>query len=136
MAPPQSPSRGFLTVCKSKVENAVITDASLHYHGSLTVDEEILEAAGIVPNEKVLAVNLNNGERFETYVIPGRKGSGQICLNGGTARLGQVGDKIGFLAFMTVEEHTARRIKPIIVTLSPGNKLAAKTRIRKRRTSR
>ena len=113
----------LLTLCKAKVENAEITDANLEYQGSLTVDSAILAKAHIYPYEKVLVVNFNTGERFETYVIPGEKRSGIICLNGGTARLGQRGDKIGFLAFVQVDEETAIDFKPVVVTLQGNNKL-------------
>ena len=113
----------LVSICKVKVENAVVTEANLHYHGSFTVDEVILEKAGILPYEKVLVVNFNNGARFDTYVIPGEKNSGVICLNGATARLGRVGDKVGFLVFGIMEESKARDFKPQIITLKEGNKV-------------
>jgi len=112
----------LVDICKAKVENAVVTEANIHYHGSFTVDEAILEKAGIYPYEKVIVVNFNNGVRFETYVIPGQKGSGVVCLNGATARLGQIGDKVGFLVFASMEENEAKNFKPKIITLKDGNK--------------
>ncbi len=79
---------------KSKIHRAVITQAELYYQGSLTIDEELMEAADLLPYEKVSVVNVNNGERFETYVITGERGSGVICLNGAAARKGSVGDEV------------------------------------------
>ena len=82
----------FVQILKSKIHRAVVTEANLNYIGSITIDAELLDKAGILPNEKVYIVNNNNGERFETYVIPGERNSGVICLNGAAARKAEVGD--------------------------------------------
>src|SRR5690348_3397918 len=92
------------TMCKSKIHRATVTEANLGYEGSITVDETLLQAADIVPYEMVHVLNLNNGERFETYAIPGEKGSGAICLNGAAARLGVVGDKVIIISTAVVDE--------------------------------
>ena len=84
----------FIPFCKSKIAHATVTEAELHYEGSITVDEDILSAAEILPGQRVEILNMNNGNRFETYAIQGPSGSGVICLNGPAARLGLVGDKI------------------------------------------
>ena len=87
-------SRFLALIFKSKIHRAKITEANLYYEGSITIDEKIMKAAGILPYEQVMVSNLNNGERFETYVISGKSGSGEICLNGPTARKGVAGDKV------------------------------------------
>ncbi|MBF0619817.1 MAG: aspartate 1-decarboxylase, partial [Candidatus Omnitrophica bacterium] len=84
----------YLTFCKSKIGHATITQAELYYEGSITIDENLINAVGIIPGEKVEVLNINNGARLETYVIAGKAGSGQICLNGPAARQGHVGDKL------------------------------------------
>lgn len=89
----------FISVCKSKIHRATVTDANLHYTGSLTIDYDLMEQAGIVPYEKVHVVNVNNGARFETYAIKGERGSGTICMNGAAARLGQPGDLIIIITY-------------------------------------
>jgi aspartate 1-decarboxylase len=113
----------LLQICKAKVENAVVTDTNLSYQGSLAVDLDILDRAGVLPYENALVVNFNTGERFETYIIAAERGSGRIGLEGGTARLGQVGDRIGFLCYAWVDPQEAEGLKPRIVTLKEGNKL-------------
>ncbi|MCB1308373.1 MAG: aspartate 1-decarboxylase [Leptospiraceae bacterium] len=89
----------YISLCKSKIHRATVTQADLHYEGSLTVDLNLLKAAGILPYEKVSVVNINNGSRLETYTIVGEPGSGVICLNGAAARLGQPGDMIIIIAY-------------------------------------
>lgn len=114
---------------RAKIHMASVTEANLEYEGSITVDEVILKKAGILPYEQVMISNLNNGERFETYVIPGRKNSGVICLNGPTARKGAVGDRIiifcygYFVVDSTLrEDKDIRKFKPRIVILDSENR--------------
>ena len=96
----------YRIMLKSKIHRATITQADLNYEGSLTIDQDLLDRADILMHEKVAVVNINNGARFETYVIPGERGSGIICLNGAAARLGEVGDKVIIISYanMTTEE--------------------------------
>ena len=92
---------------KAKIHKATVTEANLHYNGSLAMDRSLMDAAGILPMERVQVVNLNNGERFETYAIEGESGSGTICANGGVARLAVPGDKVLILTYAMVEEEEA-----------------------------
>ncbi len=105
----------WIEVVKSKIHKVTVTEANLQYVGSITVDEDLMEAANIMENEKVQVVNINNGERLETYVIKGKRGSGEICLNGPAARKAAVGDVIIIIsyAFLTPEE--ARSFEPSLV---------------------
>lgn len=114
----------FIQVLKSKIHRVKITQAELHYVGSITIDEDLIEAAGLIEGEKVQIVNVNNGERLETYVIKGERGSGMICMNGPAARKVQVGDIIIIIsyAFMTPDE--ARGYKPSIIFPDDNNKLS------------
>ncbi|MFN8237237.1 MAG: aspartate 1-decarboxylase [Chitinophagales bacterium] len=111
----------FVHVFRAKLHRVVVTEANLNYMGSITVDENLLDASGILPNEKVQVVNINNGERFETYVIRGERGSGQICLNGPAARKVQLGDKLIVIAYgmMTLEE--AKNFTPTAVYVDENN---------------
>jgi aspartate 1-decarboxylase len=113
----------LLEMFKAKIHQATITQADLHYEGSLTVDMDLLEASGILPNEKVQVVNINNGNRFETYTIIGERGSGVIGLNGAAARLGLPGDKIIIISYaqMTLEE--AQNFKPTVIVVDDKNKI-------------
>jgi aspartate 1-decarboxylase len=113
----------IIEVLKSKIHRVRVTEAELNYVGSITIDEAIIEAANIIPNEKVQIVNNNNGARFETYVIKGERGSGVICLNGAAARLAQVGDIIIIISYaqMTMEE--AKEFEPILVFPDENNRL-------------
>lgn len=104
-----------IEVLKSKIHRVKITQAELHYVGSITIDEDLMEAADLVENEKVQIVNINNGERLETYVITGKRGSGEICLNGPAARKAQVGDIIIIISYCSIEKEEARSHKPIII---------------------
>jgi len=108
----------FLTVLKSKIHRIKVTDKNLHYEGSITIDEDLMEEAGLVPNERVEVYNINNGERFSTYVIPGKRGSKECVLNGATARKGEVGDLLIVVAFTILEPAEAKAFKPKIVYLN------------------
>ncbi|SFH09703.1 L-aspartate 1-decarboxylase [Desulfotomaculum arcticum] len=116
----------FLTVFKSKIHRAVVTQADLNYVGSITIDEALMEAADIMPNEKVQVVNNNNGARFETYVIPGPRDSGIICLNGAAARLVQPGDTVIIITYAMLEREEARVFKPTVVLVDEQNKIIKK----------
>ena len=108
---------------RSKIHRVVVTDASIDYEGSLTVDEVLLKAAGIQPYEQVMVSNLNNGERFETYVIAGPAHSGTICLNGPTARKGIIGDRIVIFCYELYSDEELARYQPIIVQVDEKNRL-------------
>ncbi len=108
---------------RAKIHMATVTDSNINYEGSLTVDEIILNAVGIKPYEQVMVSNLNNGERFETYVIPGEKNSGIICLNGPTARKGAIGDKIIIFCYEYYTEDELKGFSPRIVRLDEKNRI-------------
>ena len=110
-------------MCKSKIHGAVVTEANLKYEGSITIDEALMEVANIVAYEKVQVVNLSNGVRLETYVIPGKRNSGVICLNGPAARLGHQGDKVHIISYCIVPEMQIRRWKPKVVAVKAQNKV-------------
>ncbi len=109
---------------RAKIHLATVTDSNLEYEGSITVDEDILRKAEILPYEQVMVSNLNNGERFETYVIPGKKG--EICLNGPTARKGAVGDRIIIFCYEYMETDEALNHKPVIIRLNSKNRIIKK----------
>ncbi|TSJ43595.1 aspartate 1-decarboxylase [Mucilaginibacter corticis] len=113
----------IIEVLKSKLHRARVTQAELNYVGSITIDEDLMDAANIIANEKVQIVNNNNGARFETYVIRGERGSGTICLNGATARLAQVGDIVIIMSYAYMEMDEARTYEPILVFPDIDNKL-------------
>jgi len=108
---------------KSKIHRATVTESNIEYEGSLTIDEAIIEAAGILPYEQVMVSNLNNGERFETYIIPGKRGSGIVCLNGPTARKGVVGDEIIIFCYCYYAEEELRNFSTKIVRLDKKNRI-------------
>jgi aspartate 1-decarboxylase len=112
-----------IEVLKSKIHRAVITEANLHYVGSLTLDEDLMDASNIIEHEKVQIVNVNNGTRIETYVIRGKRGSGVCCLNGPAARQGAVGDVVIVISYATMDFGEARSFKPWIVFPKEGNRL-------------
>ncbi|HXB43135.1 MAG TPA: aspartate 1-decarboxylase [Puia sp.] len=112
-----------IEVLKSKIHRAVITEANLNYVGSLTLDEDLMEAANLIENEKVQVVNVNNGSRIETYIIKGRRGSGVCCLNGPAARQGAVGDIVIVISYATMEFEEAKTFKPWIIFPKEVNKL-------------
>ena len=99
----------LIQICKSKIHRARVTEANLQYEGSITIDARIMERAELLPYEKVQVVNLNNGERFETYVIKGKANSRTICLNGPAARLGEVGDQVIIISYAGVEPDEAKK---------------------------
>ncbi|OPZ74556.1 MAG: Aspartate 1-decarboxylase precursor [Firmicutes bacterium ADurb.Bin456] len=113
----------FLTMFKSKIHRATVTEAELNYMGSITIDEALLEAAEILPNEKVQVVNNNNGSRFETYVIKGERDSGVICLNGAAARLVQPGDTVIIISYALLDSREARTFRPAIVMVNGANRI-------------
>ena len=113
----------IIEVLKSKLHRVRVTQAELNYVGSITIDEDLIEAANIIPNEKVQIVNNNNGARFETYVIKGERGSGTVCLNGATARLAQVGDVVIIMSYAYMEQDEARAYQPILIFPDNDNKL-------------
>ncbi|MBD3332650.1 aspartate 1-decarboxylase [candidate division GN15 bacterium] len=112
----------LITVCKSKIHRATITDTSIDYVGSVTIDEDLMNLAGLVEYEKVQIANINNGERLETYVIKGRAGSGAIELNGAAARKGNKGDLIIIIAYGHLDQAEADGFKPAIVHVDNNNK--------------
>ncbi|MBI3259395.1 MAG: aspartate 1-decarboxylase [Ignavibacteriae bacterium] len=111
---------------KSKIHRASITQADLNYEGSLTVDEELMEAANMLTYEKISIVNINNGERIETYLIAGERGSRTICLNGAAARRGAVGDKIIIISYANLSEEEALKHKPTVVLVDDNNNIIDK----------
>ena len=113
----------FIEVYKSKIAHGHITEAELFYEGSITVDQDLMKAVDLIPGEKVDVLNINNGNRFTTYIIPGEAGSGRICLNGPAARLGLVGDQVIILSFAAMEPQEARNFKPKVIHLDENNKI-------------
>ncbi len=112
-----------IQILKSKVHRAVITEANLNYVGSLTLDEDLMNAANMIENEKVQIVNVNNGERIETYLIKGARGSGIVCLNGPAARKGAAGDIVIVISYALMDFEMAKTFKPFIIFPKEGNKL-------------
>jgi aspartate 1-decarboxylase len=112
-----------MTICllKSKIHRAVVTGASVDYEGSLTIASDLAERVGLLPYEKILVGNMGNGERFETYVIYGAHGSGIIELNGATAHLGKIGDRLTIMSFAWIDDEAARRHKPSVILLDEKN---------------
>lgn len=113
----------FRTMMKSKIHRATVTEANLNYVGSITIDKDLMEAVDIWENEKVQVVNNNNGARLETYVIPGPRGSGTICLNGAAARLVQPGDTVIVISYAMMEESEARGYTPKVALMNPDNSI-------------
>ena len=110
-----------LTLLKSKLHRATVTGASLHYEGSMTISEDLAQMAGLLPYEKILVGNMANGERFETYVIYGEAGAGQIQLNGATAHLGKIGDRLTIMNFASYTPAEAAGHRPRIIVLDENN---------------
>jgi aspartate 1-decarboxylase len=117
----------LLKVLRAKIHRAAITGASINYVGSVTIDRDVMDAAGLVVGECVLVADLDNGERFETYVMEGSRGSGTVCINGAAARLVHVGDMVIIMAFALVSPQEAATLKPAIVLVDSKNKLQRKS---------
>lgn len=115
----------LIEVLKSKIHRVKITEAELHYVGSITIDEDLIDAANLVENEKVQIVNVNNGERLETYVIKGERGSGQICLNGPAARKAQVGDVVIIISYCSIDQADAKSHEPVVVFPDEKNRIVS-----------
>lgn len=114
----------YRTMMNAKLHNATVTEANLHYMGSITIDQALLDEVGILPHEKVQVVNNHNGARLETYVISGERGSGTICLNGAAARLVQPGDQVIIISYAMVDAAEAREHTPKVVLLDEKNRIA------------
>lgn len=112
----------WIEVLKSKLHCVQVTDANLNYRGSITIDEDLMDAAELIAGQKVQVVDNNNGERFETYVIKGERGSGVVCLNGAAARKVQVGDTVIIIAYATMTPEEARDYQPVVV-IPEGNRV-------------
>jgi aspartate 1-decarboxylase len=112
-----------IQILKSKVHRAVITEANLNYVGSLTLDEDLMDAANMIENEKIQVVNVNNGERIETYLIKGGRGTGVVCLNGPAARKGAEGDVVIIISYALMDFEEAKKFKPSVVFPKAGNTL-------------
>lgn len=113
----------FIQFCKSKIAHATVTEAELHYEGSITIDQTLLKAVNIIPGERVEVLNINNGNRFDTYAIAGKAGSGVICLNGPAARLGVVGDRVIILSYAYMSPDEAKTAKIQIIHVDAKNKI-------------
>lgn len=109
-------------LCKSKIHGATVTEANLYYEGSLTLDRHLIEAADLVPYERIQVVNINNGARLETYVLPGEHGSGTVSLNGAAARLGSVGDRVILISYAQYEESEVAGHEPRVVFVDGDNR--------------
>ncbi|MBP1673954.1 MAG: aspartate decarboxylase [Bacteroidetes bacterium] len=105
----------LIEVLKSKIHRVTVTEANLNYVGSVTIDEDLMDASNIIENEKVQVLNLNNGERLETYVIKGKRGSGEICLNGPAARKVAIGDVVIIMSFASIDFQEAKSFRPVII---------------------
>ena len=116
-----------ISMLKAKIHRAVVTQAELDYVGSITVDQQLLEESGILEYEKVQIVDVNNGERFETYTIAGERGSGIICLNGAAARMFQRNDKIIIMAYAQVTPEEAKEMKPTVLFVDDNNRVTKVT---------
>ena len=113
----------MIEVLKSKLHCVKVTEANLNYMGSITIDEDLMDAANLISGEKVQIVDDNNGDRFETYIIEGERGSGAICLNGAAARKVQVGDTIIIISYALIDFEEAKRFKPTVVFPKEGNRI-------------
>jgi aspartate 1-decarboxylase len=113
-----------IEILKSKLHRVTVTEANLNYVGSVTIDEDLLEAAGMIEHEKVAIVNVSNGARLETYIIKGRRGSGTVCLNGAAARLVQVQDTIIIMSYAIMDFEAAKTFQPKVVFTDTNNKIA------------
>ncbi len=116
----------LVTICKSKIHRATVTEADLNYEGSIAIDRNLMDATDILPNEKVQVLNLNNGARFETYVLVAEADSGTICLNGPAARLGEVGDILIIVSYCDLEFEEAKKYQPKVIFVDKENKIIKK----------
>jgi aspartate 1-decarboxylase len=114
----------YRTMCKSKIHRATVTGADLNYVGSITIDPVLMEAADLLEYEQVAVVNVNNGARFETYVIPGTAGDGEICLNGAAARLAHPGDKVIIISYGQYNEQEMESYRPVFIFVDEANRIA------------
>ena len=114
----------LITMMKSKVHRATVTEANLEYQGSLTLDRDLMDAAGMIEYEQVHVLNINTGDRFVTYIIEGERGSGTVCLNGAAARLGQPGDLIIAITYAQMDAKEAAAYKPVMVHVDAQNRIA------------
>ncbi len=117
------------TMCKGKIHRAIVTQANLHYIGSITIDQDLLEASDIYPYEKVQVVNITNGSRLETYAIAGARGSGVICLNGAAARLTSEGDMVIIISYGQYNEEEIRSLVPHVVFVDENNRITEKKEV-------
>ena len=113
----------MIQILKSKIHRAVVTDANLNYEGSNTIDEDLMDAANMIVHEKVSIVNNNNGERFDTYIIKGKRGSGIICLNGAAARKVQKGDIVIIMSYAEMDFEEAKNFEPKVIQVTENNRL-------------
>lgn len=116
---------------KSKIHRACVTGGSIHYEGSLSIDADLMDLVGLCPHERILCGNMANGERFETYAIPGKRGAGEIVLNGATARLGKPGDLLTIMSYAVVKAKQSKKWVPQIIVLGKKNKVVTKRGTRK-----
>jgi aspartate 1-decarboxylase len=112
-----------IQLLKSKIHRVKVTEADLDYVGSITIDEDLMDASNLIENEKVDVLNVNNGERFQTYVIKGKRNSGQICLNGPAARRAVVGDIVIIVSYATMDFEDAKKFKPVVIFPDSNNRL-------------
>ena len=112
-----------IEVLKSKIHRAIVTEANINYIGSITIDEDLMDAVNIIENEKVQVVNVSNGERLDTYVIKGKRGSGVICMNGAAARKAVIGDVLIIISFAQMDLEEATKFKPLIVFPDQKNRI-------------
>ena len=113
----------LIEIVKSKIHRVKVTEANIDYAGSITIDEDLMDAANLIENEKVQVLNVNNGERLETYVIRGERGSATICLNGPAARKGMIGDIVIIISYATIDFEAAKTLKPAIIFPDANNRL-------------
>lgn len=113
----------LIEVLKSKIHRVVVTEANLQYVGSITIDEDIMDAANVIENEKVQVLNINNGERFDTYIIKGARGSGVICLNGPAARKAELGDIVIVASYAQMDFEEAKKHQPTIIFPKENNRV-------------
>lgn len=110
-------------MCRAKIHRLTVTDADINYEGSITIDKRLLKKSGISAFEKVQVVNVNNGNRFDTYIIEGKEGSGEVCLNGGAARMCSIGDPVIVMAYALVDESSLKKFSPVVVIVDKKNKI-------------